>query len=305
MRSLVTGGAGFIGSNLVKRLLADGHRVRIVDDLSTGKRERIPEGAVLVEADIRDLEKIQPAFEGIDGVFHTAALPRVPLSIQQPVLTNDINVSGTVNVLFAAKNAGVKRVVYSASSSAYGAQPTMPLHPDMPASPPNPYGLQKYIGELYCKQFSSVFGLETVSLRYFNVYGPQMADEGAYVTVISVFKNQAVAGKPLTIEGDGTKTRDFTHVFDLVDANVRAMQSPNVGKGEVLNVGYGTEHSIGHVAELFQCPIENIPVPPERTHEALRTCADISRTRELLGWEPKISLDEGLPALLKEWGIRK
>lgn len=301
---LITGGAGFIGSNLAKRLLAQGHQVRILDNLSTGKRERVPKGAVLVEADIRDRRAIQFAFHGIDGVFHCAALPRVPLSIEQPALTNEVNVNGTVNVLIAAKDAGVKRVVYSASSSAYGAQKELPMHPDMPANPPNPYGLQKYIGELYCKQFSTIFGLETVSLRYFNVYGPNMADDGAYVTVISVFKQQALAGKPLTIEGDGSKTRDFTHVFDVADANIAAMQSPHVGKGEVLNVGCGSEHSIGRIAELFSCPVVNLPIPETRKHEALRTRADISRTRELTGWEPKIELDHGLPALLKEWGLK-
>ncbi|MEN9558560.1 MAG: hypothetical protein RL141_929 [Candidatus Parcubacteria bacterium] len=300
---LVTGGAGFIGSHLTRRLLADGHQVRIIDNLSTGKRERIPKGAVLVEADIRDRRAIQFAFEGIDGVFHCAALPRVPLSIAHPGITSEVNIQGTLQVLTAARDAKVKRVVYSASQSAYGAQTVLPLHPDMPCNPLNPYALQKYVGELYCRQFSMLYGLETVSLRYFNVYGPQMAEEGAYVTVISVFKRQVLAGEPITVHGDGLKTRDYTHVFDVIEANVRAMQSSRVGQGEVLNIGCGAQWTTQQVAEMFQRPITHVPVPPERRAEAVHARADITRTRELIGWEPKIPFEEGVKALLSEWGL--
>ncbi len=249
-----------------------------------------------------DLESIRPAFEGIDGVFHLAALPRVPFSMEHPVESSKANIMGTVSVLTAARDAKVKRVVYSASSSAYGMQATLPLTPDMIAKPLNPYALQKYVGELFCTQFSALFGIETVSLRYFNVYGPNMADEGAYVTVLSVFKRQALAGESLTIAGDGEQTRDFTHVFDVVDANVRAMASDRVGKGEVLNVGAGARHSVNEIACAFGKPRVSVP---GRVGEARDTLADISLTRELLGWEPRVKFDEGLEELLGAWGLAK
>jgi UDP-glucose 4-epimerase len=300
MNYLLTGGAGFIGSHLTVRLLRDGHRVRVIDNLSTGKRERVPEGAEFVLADFTDLEAIKPHFEGVDGVFHVGALPRIPFSIEHPIESAKANIFGTLAVLTAARDAGVKRVVYSASSSAYGIQPVLPLRPDMPPNPLNPYALHKYVGEKFCEEFSTYYGMETVSLRYFNVYGPNMADDGSYVTVISVFKQQKLANKPLTIAGDGEQTRDFTHVSDVVQANVLAMQSPNVGKGEVLNVGAGERHSVNEIAHLFGGPTETIP---PRLVDARDTLADISRTKELIGWEPKIKFNDGLKALLKEWGI--
>ncbi len=299
---LVTGGAGFIGSNLVARLLKDGHRVRVLDNLSTGKRVRVPEGAEFVLADFTRLDEIKPHFAGVDGVFHVGALPRIPFSIEHPIEAATANIFGTLNVLVAARDAGVKRVVYSASSSAYGAQPELPLRPDMPVNPLNPYALHKQVGEVFCRHFSFFYGLETVSLRYFNVYGPGMADEGAYVTVISVFKKQKLAGQPLTIHGDGEQTRDFTHVTDVVDANARAMTSSKVGQGEVLNVGSGERHSINKIAKIFGGPVE---YQEGRKGEARDSLADISQTRELIGWEPKVKFDEGLRALLKEWGIEK
>ncbi|OGL73298.1 hypothetical protein A3E39_01145 [Candidatus Uhrbacteria bacterium RIFCSPHIGHO2_12_FULL_60_25] len=297
---LVTGGAGFIGSHLAKRLIADGHRVRIIDNLSTGRRERVPEAAEFIQADFTKLHEIKPHFAGVDGVFHVGALPRIPFSIEHPIEAAQANIFGTLNVLVAARDAGVKRVVYSASSSAYGAQPELPLRPDMPVNPLNPYALHKQVGEVFCRHFSFFYGLETVSLRYFNVYGSGMADEGAYVTVISVFKNQKLAGQPLTIHGDGGQTRDLTHVSDVVDANVRAMTSPNVGKGEVLNVGSGERHSINKIAGFFGGPVTR---QDARKGEARDSLADISLTKELLGWEPRIRFDEGLRSLLKEWGI--
>jgi UDP-N-acetylglucosamine/UDP-N-acetyl-alpha-D-glucosaminouronate 4-epimerase len=297
---LVTGGAGFIGSHLAEALLRDGHRVRVIDNLSTGKRERVPVGAEFILADFTDLEEIRPHFEGVDGVFHVGALPRIPLSIDQPIETMQANVMGTLHVLVAARDAGVKRVVYSASSSAYGAQEELPLRPEMPANPLNPYALHKYIGEKKCEMFSRFYGLETVSLRYFNVYGPRMADEGAYVTVISVFKRQKKAGEPLTIHGDGEQTRDFTHVFDVVRANMLAMASPNVGKGEVVNVGAGERHSINKIAGMFGGPVA---YQEGRKGEARHTQADISRTRELLGWEPSITFERGLQQLMKDEGL--
>ena len=299
---LVTGGAGFIGSHLVETLLHEGHRVRVIDNLSTGKKERLPQQAELIIADFTKLDEIKEYFKGIDGVFHVGALPRIPFSIDHPIESAQANIFGTLTVLTAARDAKVKRVVYSASSSAYGAQPILPLRTEMPANPLNPYALQKYIGEKFCEQFYRFYGLETVSLRYFNVYGPRMADEGAYVTVISVFKRQRKTGEPLTIHGDGKQTRDFTHVFDVVRVNILAMQSPNVGHGEVLNVGAGAPHSVLEIADMMGG--EKVFKDP-RPGEARDTMADISGTKKLLNWEPTIKFEDGLREILKEEGISK
>lgn len=292
---LVTGGAGFIGSHLCEALLKVGHRVRVIDNLSTGKRERVPAEAEFFQADFTRLDEIAPHFVGVDGVFHVGALPRIPFSIEHPIPAAEANIMGTLNVFVAARDAKVKRVVYSASSSAYGAQETLPLHPDMPANPLNPYALHKYIGEKIAEQFHRFYGMETVSLRYFNVYGPRMADEGAYVTVISHFKRQKKEGKPLIVHGDGEQSRDFTHVFDVVRANMLAMDSPKVGAGEVLNVGAGEKWTINYIADQFGGPKEYVE---GRKGEARHTQADYTKTTELIGWKPEIRFPEGLAALL-------
>jgi len=291
---LVTGGAGFIGSNLTDALIDAGHKVRIIDNFSTGKREQVNPKAELVEADFTKLEEIKPHFDGIDGVFHVGALPRIPFSIENPIESTQANLNGTLNVLVAAKDAKVKRVVYSASSSAYGDQPELPLHPDMPANPLNPYALQKYVGEKFCEQFFRFYGLETVSLRYFNVYGPRMATEGSYVTVISIFKRQKLAGQPLTIAGDGEQSRDFTHISDVVRANMLAMESPNVGHGEVLNVGAGEQHTVNEIADAFGGERQYIPA---RKGEARHTRADNTLTRQLIDWQPRVAFVDGLNRL--------
>lgn len=293
---LVTGGAGFIGSNLADALLAAGHTVRILDNFSTGKRENVPAGAELIEADFRNIEAIRPAFEGIDGVFHVGALPRVQLSIEKPNETNEVNVTGTLNVLIAARDAKVKRVVYSASSSAYGDANPMPLREDMKTAPMSPYGLQKYIGEEYARIFSLLFPIETVSLRYFNVYGKRMADEGGYVTVLAIFLREKKAGLPLPITNDGTQTRDFTHVDDVVRANILAMTSPKVGKGEVINIGAGNNHSVNEVVKLFGGPTVDAGARVE-PHDTL---ADNSKARELLGWQPTRDFAEAVAELKKD-----
>jgi len=299
-RYLVTGGAGFIGSTLAKRLLGDGHRVLIIDNLSTGKREHVPEGAMFVEADLTELDVIRAHFKGIDGVFHVAALPRVPYSVEHPVDSSRNNIFSTLNTLVAARDAGVKRVVYSASSSAYGNSEAFPQYPGMKPDPLSPYALQKLIGEYYCTLFAQLYGLETVSLRYFNVYGPNMAEGGAYVTVIAIFKGQVLEGKPLTIFGNGEQSRSFCHVDDVVEANVRAIMSPNVGKGEVLNVSGNSSVSVNEIAKRFNRPAVHLDPRPG---DPDRSMGDISKTKELLGWEPRISFDEGFEALMKLWGL--
>lgn len=295
MRYLVTGGAGFIGSNLVDALITQGHSVRVIDNFSTGKRENLNLGAELVEADVTRLKSIQEAFEGIDGVFHTAALPRVQLSIENPLETNEANITGTLNVIVAARDAGVTRIVYSASSSAYGDSISLPLKEEMKPNPKSPYGLQKYVGEEYMRLASLFYGMETVSLRYFNVYGPRMTDDGPYCTVIAVFLKKSKEGQPLTIYGDGTVTRDFTHVRDVVRANILAMKSNKVGKGEVINIGAGNNHSVNEVAKMIGG--EKVYLPPRiEPHDTL---ADNSLAKELLGWSPEVNFNDGVRELLK------
>ena len=294
-KAVVTGGAGFIGSHLTDALVAKGFEVHVIDNLSGGKKENINEKAILHELDVRDLESIKPVISGARYVFHLAALPRVQYSIENPKETNEVNVEGTVNVLIAAKEGGVKRVVYSASSSAYGDQETMPLKEEMTAKPLSPYGLQKYIGELYCKVWSNVYGLPTVSLRYFNVYGPRFNPEGAYALVIGKFIKQKNEGNKLTITGDGNQTRDFTHVLDVVRANILAAESDKVGMGEVINIGAGNNHSINKIAELVGGEVEYV----EARLEPRDTLADNSRARDLLGWTPEVSIEHGVSELLK------
>ena len=297
---LVTGGAGFIGSHIVDSLIDDGHTVLVIDNISTGKREHVNPKAKFIEADFTDFDQIKNHFKGVEGVFHAGALPRIPYSVEFPIESAQANIMGTLNVFVAARDAGVKRIVYSASSSAYGAQEELPLRLDMPANPLNPYALHKYVGEKFAEQFNRFYGMETVSLRYFNVYGPRMADEGAYVTVISHFMRQKKAGEPLTIHGDGEQTRDFTHVFDVVRANRLAMSSPHVGSGDVLNVGAGEQYSVNDIAAMIGGPVAH---EKGRIGEARHTLADISLTKEKLGWEPSIRFKEGLLVLLKEQGM--
>lgn len=290
---VVTGGAGFIGSHLTDALVGKGFDVHVIDNLSVGRRERVNERAVFHELDIRDFSSIAPVFEGAHFVFHLAALPRVQPSIKDPKTTHDVNVTGTLNVLVAAKDAGVKRVIYSASSSAYGNQDTLPLVETMEARPLSPYGLQKHMGELLCKVFTTVYGIETVSLRYFNVYGPRASADGAYALVIAKFLEQRKNGEHMTVVPDGNQSRDFTHVRDVVRANLLAAESPNVGKGEVINIGGGNNKSVLQVVELIGGPWEFTEVRLEPKH----TRADISRAKQLLGWEPSVPFEEGIQEL--------
>lgn len=299
MTYLIVGGAGFIGSHIAEALIKKGEKVRVLDNLSTGRRENVPHEAEFFQADIRNPKKIAPAFEGADGVFLTAALPRVQFSVENPIETNDVNITGCLNVILACREAKVKRLVYSASSSAYGNADTMPLDEEMKPRPMSPYGLQKYVGEEYAKLASMFWGVETVSLRYFNVYGPRMASEGAYVTVLAIFARQKMAGEPLTITGDGTQTRDFTYIDDVVRANILAMESAQVGKGEVMNIGNGDNHSVNEVAKLVGGPVHHI-APRVEPHD---TRADVSRARTIIGWKPEVSFLEGFKRTMKWYGL--
>ncbi|MCP6718825.1 MAG: NAD-dependent epimerase/dehydratase family protein [Patescibacteria group bacterium] len=294
---LVTGGTGFIGSHLVDALIENNHQVSLVDNLSTGRRGNINPKADFFETDIKDFNRIRPLFNGIDFVFHLAANPRIPLSIEKPRETNEVNINGTLNALLASKEAGVKKFIYSSSSSVYGDQEELPVKEGMTCSPLSPYALQKYVGEAYCKIFSEIYGLPTVSLRYFSVYGPRYSKEGEHLQVIALFLEKKKQGEPLTITGDGEQTRDFTSVFDVVRANILAMGSGKVGKGEAINVGGGKDYSIKEVAKLIGGEIKYIPLQPG---EVDRNLADISLAKELLNWEPKIKLEEGIKQLLKE-----
>jgi len=294
MQVLVTGGAGFIGSNLAARLIRECHRVTIIDNLSTGKCKNLHKKAKFFKLDISNLKAIKSHFKKQDVVFHVAAIPRISRSIENPAETFNSNVTGTLNVLLAARDAGVKRVVYSASSSAYGIQDKLPLREDMAARPLNPYALSKYIGEELCKEFTELYGLDTISLRYFNVYGPRMDIRGEYATVIGKFLQQKSQGKPLTIVGDGRQTRDFTHVSDIVEANVLASEVKN-GGGEIINTGGGENHSVLEIADMIGG--ERVHVP-ERPAEIRDTLADIAKAKRILGWEPRVGLKEGIAKLL-------
>jgi len=296
---LVTGGAGFIGSHIAEALIARGDRVRVLDNISTGKLGNVPKGAEFVEADITNLEGIRPAFTSVDGVFHCAALPRVQDSIDRPYETHNVNITGTFNVLLAARDAGVKRLVYSASSAVYGDADQFPEPETLLPRPKSPYGLQKYVGEQYARLCAELYGLETVSLRYFNVYGPRMSEEGAYVTVIAVFLRQRKAGQSLTITGDGTQNRDFIHVRDVVDANLRAMASPKVGRGEAINIGAGRKNSVNEVAALIGGPATHLP-PRIEPHDTL---ADIELARRLLDWKPTVDFATAVAELKRLNGI--
>ena len=298
-KAVVTGGAGFIGSHLARALIDAGYEVVVVDNLAGGKRENIPTGAAFHEVDVRDTQALCRLFSGAQVVFHLAALPRVQFSIEHPQETHDVNVSGTLSVLCAAHDSDVRRVVYSASSSAYGDQAVMPLIEEMPANPKSPYGLHKYMGELKCRLFSELYGLETISLRYFNVYGPGMDPDGPYALVTGKFLKQRAEGKPMTIVGDGTQTRDFTHVRDIVRANILAAESPKVGRGEVVNIGSGKNLSVKRIAELIGGSVEYLP-PRIEPHDSL---ADITRAKELLGWEPTIPFEEGVTELKRLAGV--
>ena len=300
-KTLVTGGAGFIGSHITDRLIKEGHNVVVLDNLSTGFKKQVNPKAKFVKADIKNFGEIKKYFKGIDYVFHLAAKARIQPSIIDPAPTFYDNVIGTLNVLLSARDAKVKRVIYSASSSSYGDQQTLPLHEEMTPGFKSPYSLSKYVGEAMCKLFSDLYGIETVSLRYFNVYGPRQLTDGAYATVVGIFLKQLQDKKPLTIVSPGTIRRDFTHVSDVVEANILAMKSKKVGAGELINIGRGENYSINEVVSLILSKAKgdkpHVVYIPKRSGETKVTLAENKKAQQLLGWKPKVNFKEGINQL--------
>lgn len=298
-RFLVTGAAGFIGSNLVEALLRAGEAVRGLDNFLTGKRENLRglEAAEFLEGDVRDPETCARACEGVEYVLHQAALGSVPRSVENPVLSNECNVTGTLNMLVAARDAGVRRFVFAASSSAYGDTPTLPKVETMSARPLSPYALTKHVGEQYCRIFTDLYGLETVSLRYFNVFGRRQDPFGAYAAVIPRFVSSLLAGCSPEIYGDGEQTRDFTYVADVVQANRKACAAPREACGEVFNVACGARISLNElhreIARLLGSDREPVYAPP-RAGDVRHSLADVGKARRLLAYEPTYDVRRGL-----------
>ncbi len=301
---LVTGGAGFIGSHLAEELVRRGHRVRVADSLVTGRRENLDHipGVEFLEGDLAEIDVAQRAVEGAEFVLHQAAIPSVPRSVKDPITSNRANVDATLNTLVAARDAGVKRVVFAGSSSAYGDTPTLPKREDMPTRPLSPYALQKVIGEQYLQMFTTLYGLETVSIRYFNVFGPRQDPSSPYSGVISVFATALLEGRPPTIYGDGGQTRDFTYVANVVDGVLRACEAP-AANGQVINVATSGRISLNtlfdEMRRLIGADVTPIYAEP-RAGDVRDSQADISKARDLLGYKPLISFEEGLRRTI-EW----
>jgi UDP-glucose 4-epimerase len=300
--ALVTGGAGFIGSHLVERLLREGVQVRVLDNFSTGSLALLPfapqygEALEVVEGDIRDRARLDRAAAGARVIFHQAAMRSVPRSVQDPLGANDNNVNGTLHVLQAARTAGVPRVVYASSSSVYGASPELPKREDQPPSPISPYAVSKAAGEQYAAVWSRLYGVETVGLRYFNVFGPRQDPASEYAAVIPRFILWAIQGQPLEVHGDGTQSRDFTYIDNVVEANLLAARAPQAA-GEVFNVGCGERISLLAIIEILE---RSLGRPLRRRHTPARpgdvphTLADIGKAQRLLAYQPLVSFDEGL-----------
>ena len=300
MKCIVTGGAGFIGSNLVDRLIKSGHEVIVIDDLSTGFEENINSKAEFYNRDISNFYPVDfGIFEGVDTVFHLAAMARVQLSIENPLLYHDKNVNGLVNILEASRLAGVKRFVFSSSSSIYGDTKQLPTLENSDLNPISPYALHKLIGEQYCQLYSRLYNMETVCLRYFNVYGERQLLEGAYCLVMGIFATQKLDGKPMTINGDGEQERDFTYVGDVVQANIKAATSNLVGKGEVINIGSGKCNSVNQLADMIGGErIYKDPVIEPRV-----TWADNTLAKKIIDWDPEVELEDWLPKYKEELGL--
>ncbi len=305
MKFLVTGGAGFIGSNIVEELLRRGETVRVLDNFSTGKRENLVpfwERIELVEGDLRDLPTVRRAVEGVDYVLHQAALPSVPRSVDDPLENDAVNVTGTLNLLIAARDARVKRVVFASSCSVYGDDPTLPKRENMLPQPKSPYAVSKLAGEYYCRTFGEVYGLETVALRYFNVFGPRQDPASDYAAVIPLFITRLLRGQAPTVHGDGLQSRDFVHVANVVQANLLAAAAPGIA-GRVFNIACGERYTlldlIGILNEILGTritPIHDGPRPGDVRHSQ----ADITAAREALGYRVVVDFAEGLRRTV-EW----
>ena len=295
---LVTGGAGFIGSHLTEELVRRGHRVRVADSLVTGKRRNLDHisGVEFLEGDLADLSFAERAVAGMDFVLHQAAIPSVPRSVKDPIASHRANSDATLNVLLAARDSGVRRLVFAGSSSEYGNTPTLPKREDMPSSPLSPYALQKVTGTTYCQMFYRLYGFEAVAIRYFNVFGPRQDPSSPYSGVISVFATALSEGRRPTIYGDGEQTRDFTYVANVVDGVLRACEAPKA-PGEAINVACGTRISLNQLLSVMNrivgTALEAI-YAPERPGDVKDSQADISKARALLGYEPTVGLEEGL-----------
>lgn len=305
---LVTGGAGFIGSHIVEALARRGDRVRVLDDFSTGLHENLAGIADIevVEGDLRNAAVVDRAVVGVQGVFHQAALRSVPRSVDDPFKSNDVNVTGTLVLLLACQRARVRRIIYASSSSVYGDDPTLPKVETLPTTPISPYAVSKLAAEHYCQTFARLYGVEAVSLRYFNVFGPRQNPESKYSAVIPRFLAQALAGEPLEIHGDGEQSRDFTYVDNVVAGNLLAMDAVGVS-GEVFNIACGTRHSLLTIAERIE---ENVGRPLAREHVASRrgdvrhTLADISKAQRLLGYRPTIDFANGMQRTCEYFAAR-
>jgi len=298
-RVLVTGGCGFIGSHLVAALVRRGDRVRVLDDCSSGRRANLAEVArdvEVYEGDVRDLDAVRRAVAGMEYVLHEAALVSVPRSLEAPLLTHAINATGTLNVLVATREAGVRRVLYAASAAAYGDDPTLPKREDMAPQPLSPYAAAKLAGEHYCAAFAHGYGFETVVLRYFNVYGPRQDPQSPYAGVISRFIAALLRGEPPTIYGDGSQSRDFVYVDDVVAANLLALEAPEAS-GAPINVASGQRHSLLDLVATLNAVLGTSVVPrhePRRTGDVWHSQASIARAERVLGYRPRVALLDGL-----------
>jgi len=301
---LVTGGAGFIGWHLAEELIRRGHVVRVVDNLATGKRRNLAHlpAVEFLEGDLADLAVCVRAVQGMDYVLHEAAIPSVPRSIEDPVTSNRSNIDASLNVLVAARDARVKRLVYAGSSSAYGNTPVLPKHEDMPPRPLSPYALQKFVAEQYCQLFTRLYGLETVTIRYFNVFGPRQDPGSPYSGVISLFFAALLGGTEPVIYGDGEQTRDFTYVANVVDGVLRACEAPNVA-GEVINVATGQAISLNELLLVMKNLVGSTVAARHllpRAGDVRDSLADIAKARDLLGYSPSVPVRDGLQKTL-EW----
>ena len=304
MRAIVTGGAGFIGSNLVDKLIDGGHEVIVIDNLSTGKKENVNLKASFNHIDVGNEQSVPymtNIMKDVDVVFHMACLARVQPSIEEPLLYHNKNVNGIVNVLEACRISGVKRLVFSSSSSVYGDAEQVPTTEECKLNPISPYALHKYIGEEYCKLYSKLYGIETVSLRYFNVYGERQPTEGAYCLVMGIFAGQLLNGELMTINGDGEQRRDFTYVGDVVDVNIKCATMKMKWEGDVINIGAGDNRSVNQVADLLGDNSSRIHRDP--VVEPRETLAHNGKAKFLLNWKSTTTLEEWIPKWKEQIGL--